>query len=268
MVQQASLLRGVGGARQVRGGRGPATAANAKAAPAKKNARRPAPPVRALRPRTAAQGGPARVSARLANRALATAEEASRTDSAWESGDLGALPLRGRPQASAKEWEAALKQRCDSSKARGKLYDSEVGICCHFCRQKKLCGEPDCPRCSRRDPRAQCAGKSECSRCGGGRGRFYRACLELRYGQDLDEVREQMGRGEWLCPHCYEEEHPEEGWICNSSICMKRRGMAPTGIAIFRAKELGFKSVAHYVQADILQRRAAGPSTPTTSRKR
>ena len=267
-MQQASLLREGGGARQVRGGRGPAAAAKAmaKAAPAKKHARRrSAPPARALRRRTAAQGGPARASARLARRALAGAEE---VDAPWSLGDGGAPPRGARPQASAKEWEAALKGRCDSSVARGRIYDSEVGISCHFCRQKKLCGEPDCPRCSRRDPRARCAGKSECSRCGGGRGRFCRACLELRYGQDLDEVREQMGRGEWLCPHCYEEEHPEEGWICNSSICMKRRGMAPTGIAIFRAKELGFKSVAHCVQADILKRRAAGPSTPTTSRKR
>lgn len=52
----------------------------------------------------------------------------------------------------------------------------------------------------------------------------------------------------WLCPHCYEEDNPEAGWICNSSICMKRRGLAPTGIAIYAAKERGFKSVAHLLQ--------------------
>jgi hypothetical protein len=40
-----------------------------------------------------------------------------------------------------------------------------------------------------------------------------------------------MAAGTWLCPHCYEEEHPEEGWMCNSSICMKRRGYRPTGTA-------------------------------------
>lgn len=38
------------------------------------------------------------------------------------------------------------------------------------------------------------------------------------------EARRQMADGTWLCPHCYEDEHPEEGWMCNSSICMKRRG--------------------------------------------
>ncbi len=54
--------------------------------------------------------------------------------------------------------------------------------------------------------------------------------------------------GEWLCPHCYEEEHPEEGWLCNSSICMKRAGRAPTGIAIFEAQRRGYPSVAHWLQ--------------------
>ena len=39
-----------------------------------------------------------------------------------------------------------------------------------------------------------------------------------------------------------------QGWICNSSICMTRRGLKPTGIAIFEAQAKGFPSVAHYVQ--------------------
>ncbi len=40
-----------------------------------------------------------------------------------------------------------------------------------------------------------------------------------------------------------------QGWICNSSICMKRRGLKPTGIAIYDAHQRGFKSVAHLLQA-------------------
>jgi hypothetical protein len=48
----------------------------------------------------------------------------------------------------------------------------------------------------------------------------------------LQDVREQMAAGTWLCPHCYEEEHPEEGWMCNSSICMTRRGFRPTGASL------------------------------------
>lgn len=39
-----------------------------------------------------------------------------------------------------------------------------------------------------------------------------------------------------------------QGWICNSSICMTRRGMRPTGIAIFEAQQKGFLSVGHFVQ--------------------
>ena len=41
-----------------------------------------------------------------------------------------------------------------------------------------------------------------------------------------------------------------QGWICNSSICMTRRGMRPTGIAIYEAQEKGFASVAHFVQVE------------------
>lgn len=60
-----------------------------------------------------------------------------------------------------------------------------------------------------------------------------------------------MDAGTWLCPHCYEEEHPHDGWMCNSSICMKRRGLKPTGIAIYDAHERGFKSVAHLLQVGL-----------------
>ena len=40
-----------------------------------------------------------------------------------------------------------------------------------------------------------------------------------------------------------------QAWICNSSICMTKRGLKPTGIAIFEAKGMGYASVAHFVQA-------------------
>jgi hypothetical protein len=69
--------------------------------------------------------------------------------------------------------------RC-GSQGRGSLYDSVVGICCHFCRQKKLCGEPDCPRCQRRDADEECIGKTDCSKCHSAFGRLCRACLLVR----------------------------------------------------------------------------------------
>ncbi|CAL8462186.1 g1717 [Coccomyxa elongata] len=156
--------------------------------------------------------------------------------------------------AHEQRWsEYVSKHRCDSQ-SRGSVYDSRAGICCHFCRQKKLCGETDCRRCSERNPELPCLGKSECTRCGSATGRFCRACLLVRYGMTLEAVREEMDAGTWLCPHCYEDDHPDEGWICNSSICMTKRGLKPTGIAIYDAQQKGFASVAHYVQAQQLAR--------------
>ncbi|EIE24254.1 hypothetical protein COCSUDRAFT_41519 [Coccomyxa subellipsoidea C-169] len=157
------------------------------------------------------------------------------------------------PEHEQRWSEYVSKHRCDSQ-SRGSVYDSKAGICCHFCRQKKLCGEPECRRCTERNPELSCLGKSECTRCGSATGRFCRACLLVRYGMTLEAVHEEMEAGSWLCPHCYEDDHPDEGWICNSSICMTRRGLKPTGIAIYDAQEKGFASVAHYVQAQQLAR--------------
>ena len=57
-----------------------------------------------------------------------------------------------------------------------------------------------------------------------------------------------------------------QGWICNSSICMTRRGMRPTGIAIFEAQQKGFPSVAHFVQVHPRLPRALLPLPPVTCR--
>eukprot|EP00879_Flechtneria_rotunda_P025552 GHRR01027157.1.p1 GENE.GHRR01027157.1~~GHRR01027157.1.p1 ORF type:complete len:307 (+),score=127.84 GHRR01027157.1:1042-1962(+) len=154
--------------------------------------------------------------------------------------------------------------RCSSTAGRGSVYDSVAGITCHFCRQKKLCGEEDCPRCSRRNINAECIGKTECSRCHSPNGRFCRACLLIRYGQSMEDARTEMIAGTWLCPHCYEDEHPDEGWMCNSSICMKRRGYKPTGIAIYDAQQRGFPSVAHWLQAQ-LRKRTTPTAEPTAA---
>ena len=54
------------------------------------------------------------------------------------------------------------------------------------------------------------AGKSECTRCKSATGRFCRACLLVRYGAELETVRAESEAGTWLCPHCYETDHPDE----------------------------------------------------------
>uniref|UniRef100_A0A0A9BHA0 Zinc-finger domain-containing protein n=1 Tax=Arundo donax TaxID=35708 RepID=A0A0A9BHA0_ARUDO len=57
-----------------------------------------------------------------------------------------------------KERVKALQERLCDSKARGGVYDPVLGICCHFCRQKKLCGEEDCKRCGEGDLKQPCLG--------------------------------------------------------------------------------------------------------------
>uniref|UniRef100_A0A6M2F344 Zinc-finger domain-containing protein n=1 Tax=Populus davidiana TaxID=266767 RepID=A0A6M2F344_9ROSI len=154
----------------------------------------------------------------------------------------GGMQIQLSPEASAR--------RC-SSKGRGTIYNSVFGICCHFCRQKTLCSEEDCKRCSNLDPDEPCIGKTDCPFCHSPTGVFCRGCLEVRYGEDIEEVRENK---KWMCPHCVEERGTNPYWICNSSLCLRKRKMAPTGLAIFKAREMGYKSVAHLVM-DELQRR-------------
>ncbi|KAJ0974937.1 hypothetical protein J5N97_016902 [Dioscorea zingiberensis] len=133
--------------------------------------------------------------------------------------------------------------RCGST-GRGTIYDSVLGISCHFCRQKTLCWEDDCKHCRDGDIDAPCIGKTECSSCHSSNGILCRPCLKVRYGEELEDVR--MNKG-WMCPHCIEDKGINPFWICNSSICLKKRKMAPTGIAIYQAREMGYESVAHLI---------------------
>ncbi|KAG0451232.1 hypothetical protein HPP92_026532 [Vanilla planifolia] len=126
--------------------------------------------------------------------------------------------------------------------ARGSFYDQVLGICCHFCRQKKLCAEEDSKRCNTGDVNEPCTGKTECTACHSSNGILCRACLKIRYGEDLEVVRKMK---DWMCPHCIEEKGIRPYWICNSSLCLRRKKMSPTGIAIYHAREEGFESVAH-----------------------
>ncbi|KAI5330566.1 PREDICTED: cell division cycle-associated [Prunus dulcis] len=104
-------------------------------------------------------------------------------------------------------------QRCNS-KGRGSVYHPVFGIHCHLCRQKKLCGEEDCKRCGNLDMDQPCIGKTDCSVCHSSRGVLCRGCLKVRYGEELEEVRENR---KWMCPHCIEEKGINPYWICNRS---------------------------------------------------
>lgn len=153
--------------------------------------------------------------------------------------EISDLEHRISPDVSAR--------RCNS-KGRGSVYDPVFGICCHFCRQKKLCGEEDCRRCGDFDMDEPCIGKTDCSVCHSSNGVFCRACLKVRYGEEMEEV---IANKKWMCPHCVEEKGINPYWICNSSLCLKKRKMAPTGLAIYRAREMGYESVAHLLMDEL-----------------
>ncbi|KAM0898862.1 hypothetical protein ACQ4PT_021674 [Festuca glaucescens] len=198
---------------------------------------------------------PLRRSGRLTPAATTAGSEAGRRCSPRLNGGLEykALPYREEETDEDDDEEKAAvyidkerlrvlqERRCDS-KGRGAVYDPVLGICCHFCRQKKLCGEEGCKRCGEGDFDQPCIGKTECSSCHSTNGILCRACLKVRYGEEMDEVRKNKN---WMCPHCIEEKGIKKFWICNSSFCLKKRKIAPTGIAIFQAREQGYESVAH-----------------------
>jgi len=97
-----------------------------------------------------------------------------------------------------------------------KVYDSDLGTCCHQCRQKT------------KDQKTICRS----GHCVGIRGQFCGSCLENRYGENVGVALKDP---EWTCPPCRN--------ICNCSFCLE----TPTGILIHLARGKGFKSVHHYL---------------------
>ena len=136
----------------------------------------------------------------------------------------------------------------DRSTVRQGVLDPILGTTCHFCRQKMTCGEPGCPRCEGGNANAECVGHSNCSRCSSALGTFCSRCLVVRFGLSLREAR----AADWVCPTCYEEEHPDDFWLCNCSFCMRRRGMKPLGLQIYNATKRGYRSVADHLQAQLV----------------
>ncbi|XP_050231154.1 uncharacterized protein LOC126680140 [Mercurialis annua] len=99
-----------------------------------------------------------------------------------------------------------------------RIYDPVRGETCHQCRQKTL------------------GRHTYCYLCDSGQGQFCGDCLYMRYGENVMEVNKNP---DWICPVCR--------GICNCSRCRKTRGWAPTGQIYKKVKQLGFKSVAHYL---------------------
>ncbi|KAG7036784.1 Cell division cycle-associated 7-like protein, partial [Cucurbita argyrosperma subsp. argyrosperma] len=100
----------------------------------------------------------------------------------------------------------------------GRIYDSENGKTCHQCRQKTM------------DLAASCMNMKGDKLC---TIKFCHKCLINRYGEKAEEV---MLKGDWKCPRCR--------GLCNCSVCMKKKGLKPTGLLVHTAKATGYSSVS------------------------
>ncbi|XP_047265937.1 uncharacterized protein LOC107864767 isoform X2 [Capsicum annuum] len=159
---------------------------------------------------------------RLQNNSAAPAKNGDVEDDIREKpANVPLLSLKDGPTVNLSP--EALSQRCTRLK---------VAVACHVCREKKFCGEKECKRCGELDMDQPCLGMTDCSICHSSNGVLCRGCLKNRYGEEMEDVRSNK---EWICPHCTEEKGINPYWICSSSLCLKKRKMAPTGLDyIFR----------------------------------
>ncbi|XP_060206572.1 uncharacterized protein LOC132634321 isoform X3 [Lycium barbarum] len=137
------------------------------------------------------KGNSSELALRRSDRLCSSAPPAKRKLRLFEEGDVeddiekrpaNAPLLRVKDGLMLHLTPEALARRC-TSKDRGTIYDPILGICCHFCRQKKLCGEEDCKRCGDMDMDQPCLGKTDCSICHSSNGVLCRGCLKVRYGE-------------------------------------------------------------------------------------
>ena len=84
-----------------------------------------------------------------------------------------------------------------------RIYDKSAGLTCHQCRQKTL------------------GKRTACSLCNSLQGLFCGDCLFMRYGENIDEVKQNSS---WICPPCRD--------LCNCSFHRSRKGWCPTGMQL------------------------------------
>ena len=150
--------------------------------------------------------------------------------------DLAAARRRGGGQARANVGAAKLVAlgekdfRSRRYSVGSRVYDSENGVTCHWCRQKTVETHVTCTAegCGR--------GRMPVSFCG--------MCLRNRHGEDIDDA---VASGEWVCPKC--RGNCGEGCVtcCNCGPCRKAAGLSPTHQMISIARSNGFDNVHDYL---------------------
>lgn len=133
----------------------------------------------------------------------------------------------------------------------GRVYDSKLGVCCHWCRQKTLEDHVTCTN----------------PECGGGRRMplsFCKMCLRNRHGED---VALADASGEWWCPACRGNCGPGCHLCCNCGPCRRKAGMEPTHQIMSLVRGAEFDNVHDYLihlatgesKEDIAKRKHAFP---------
>ena len=134
-----------------------------------------------------------------------------------------------KPRAKLLALDGSVVRRRFSVGAR--VYDSELGVTCHWCRQKTVEAHVACTH----------------PNCGGGRKapvNFCGMCLRNRHGED---VREAASSGAWTCPKCRGSCGPGCDACCNCGPCRKAKGLTPTHQIIGLARAAGFDNVHDYL---------------------
>ncbi|KAL4517183.1 hypothetical protein Ndes2437B_g06791 [Nannochloris sp. 'desiccata'] len=113
----------------------------------------------------------------------------------------------------------------------GRVYDSKLGVTCHWCRQKTL------------EEHVECTAEG----CGGGSRlpvAFCRMCLRNRHGEDVELA---IASNCWVCPACRGSCGPGCTTCCNCGPCRKKAGLGPTHQLIKQARSAGFDNVHDYL---------------------
>lgn len=113
----------------------------------------------------------------------------------------------------------------------GRVYDSEKGTTCHWCRQKTV------------ETHVKCTGY-ECQNEAARPVQFCGMCLRNRHGEDIDLA---VASGCWECPKCRKSCGDGCDNCCNCGPCRKKAGLAPTHQVIRIARENGFDNVHDYL---------------------
>ena len=114
----------------------------------------------------------------------------------------------------------------------GRVYDSQLGVTCHWCRQKTHEAHVTCtsPTCAPKGSRLAV------SFCG--------PCLRNRNGEDVFLARES---GRWICPRCRGSCGPGCVTCCNCGPCRIAAGLKPTGPGVAHAFAAGFGNVHDFL---------------------